>query len=195
MIKDKITKDLKIAISDSIKKTKDLNIEHGFFICQNKDGKLIPSETRCIGDKCGIRPSISPRPCQGEIQGFFHVHPQKDLLLDLEKKIGRNATEEDIKHLKFTDIKGVESRVQMPSHVDILMTLIKKCDKFWHGTACIAGDIEPDKVECWTVKKNAANFMNCLHARIDRSFDKNYNGSPKKWIRPLFDTEIIDLEE
>ena len=191
MIEDRITKGLKAAISNSIGRTEDTNKEQGFFICSNKDETLAPSRIRCEGEACQIKIKRSPRPCKGEIQGFFHTHPQK---LDFEKKIGMKVTDDERKNLTFADRKGVRGTAQTPSYSDVLTIFITKCEKYTNGTICTAGDLEPEKVGCWTAKKDSTNHMNCARARIDYMFKRQLEDSPKKWIRSLFDTEIINLK-
>ena len=39
-----------------------------------------------------------------------------------------------------------------PSYRDLLGTIISKYTNRTLGTTCISTDIEPDKVECWSVK-------------------------------------------
>ena len=191
MIKDKITQGLRAAMFNSTKKTEDTNKEQGFFICSNKDGTLAPSRIRCEGETCQIKVSRSPKPCPGEIQGFFHTHPQK---LGFEQKIGRKVTEEEKRHLTYTDSRGTESTAQMPSYLDVLVIFITKCERYTNGTICTAGDLEPDKVGCWTAKKDSTGHMSCARARVDKMLSRELGGSPKKWIRPLFDIETIDLK-
>ena len=192
MIKDKITQELRIAFAESIKKTEDSNKEHGFFICLNKDGKLTPSHIRCKGEECKIRVKRSQKWCQGEIHGFFHTHPQKSIL---EKKIGRKVSEEDKKNITIRDSRGTEITAQTPSYGDVLTIFITKCEKYTNGTICTAGDLEPDKVGCWTAKKDSTNFTNCTHARIDHFLNRKTDESPKRWIIPLFDIEDLDLKQ
>jgi hypothetical protein len=191
MIKDKITPELKKAFSESIKKTEESGNEHGFFMCINKDGKLSASRIKCEGDTCGITMRLSPEVCADKNQGFFHVHPGK---LRIERQIGRKVTEEDKKSIVITDRRGKITTVHTPSHSDVLTILLTKCDRLTEGTICTAGDIEPDKVECWTPKKGAANLITCSYAKRDNILTKEKDIRPKTWIKHLFNKEIIDLE-
>ena len=200
-IKDKIAPELKLAMLESIKKTEKSGNEHGFFMCIDKnkqlkleklpDGKLSASKTKCEGDTCGILLDIFPELCpEKKIQGLFHVHPQR---LSTETRLGRKLTEKDIKNMVIVDKKGNIITLQTPSHQDILLALLTKCEKSTDGTVCTASDIDPDKVECWTPKKGAANLVTCYYAKRDNTLTKEKDIGPKMWIKPLFDKEIINL--
>ena len=191
MIKDKISPQLKKAFSESIDKTKNTGREHGFFMCLND--KLFPSEVKCEGLMCGIVAEIKPETCPNKIQGFFHAHPHKPLL---EMMIGRKLSNIEIEQMRVKS-KEFEKRgitIQTPSHRDALTAFITKCEKRTEGTACIGSDLETGKVECWTPKKNADNLIICNIAKIDDKVTKEIGGMPKRWIRQLFDKEIINLE-
>lgn len=192
-IKDKITPQLKNAISDNIKKTKESGREHGFFMCIDKEEKLVASRIKCEGGQCGIVANRLLGTCPGKIQGFFHVHPQRSIL---EKMEGKKFTEDEVRYLVENYRKRKKDMTaQMPSHKDVLTTLMMKCEEYTEGTICTAGDLETDKVECWTSKKDVANFINCSRAKIDNILTRKMGIAPKKWIRPLFDIEIIDLNK
>ena len=62
-------------------------------------------------------------------------------------------------------------------------------------TVCIAGDIDPDKVGCWTPKRGVANLATCYYAKRDNTLTKEKDIAPKMWIKPLFNKEIIDLKK
>lgn len=192
-IKDKITPELKNAFLESIKKTKETDREHGFLICTDKEGKLSTSRRECEGDLCNIRIELTPGECPEKVQGFFHAHPQKLLL---EKFHNRKMTDEDVKRLiaKSRETFKPDITIQSPSHQDILTTLLSKCGKHIEGTVCTGSDLETDKVECWTIKRGAANFLTCKYAKIDSTSTKEIGIIPKKWIRPLFDKEMINLK-
>ena len=194
MIKDKISPGLKDAFSENIEKTLETGKEHGFYICADKEGKLTPSRVRCIGSQCSIVAERLPDMCPEKIQGFFHTHPQRSLL---EKIIDRKLTKEDMRILteqgkKLAKEKGLTA--QTPSHRDVLVFFISKCDNFSEGTVCIAGDMEPDKVGCWTPKKGAVNRLTCSYAKHDSKAKDKFGIGPKRWIKPLFDKEVINLE-
>lgn len=190
-IKDKITLGLKYAMINSIEKTKESGNEHGFLICKNKDGKLSASIEKCEGDSCGMDPGIYPELCpEKKIQGFFHVHPD---LSDKEEILGRKLTKEEAKNTIIMDEKGNIATPQTPSYVDVLTILLTKCKKITEGTICTVSDLDPDKVGCWTPRTDAANFATCYYAKKDNVWTENKNIVPKRWIRPLFNKEIIDL--
>lgn len=194
MIKDKITPELKNAFIESIDKTKNTDREHGFYICLDKDGKLSPSKHKCEGTMHCLTAKIKRDTCPGKIQGFFHVHPQK---LILEMALNRKLSDEEIKQMVSSAKERFGKKgfsVQSPSHVDVLNSLTNRCDGYMEGTTCTTSDLEADKVECWTPKKNAINFVTCSIAKLDNSLTKEIGGIPKKWIRPLFDKEMIDLK-
>lgn len=192
MIKDKITPELKKAFSESIKKTEDSGNEHGFFMCINKDGKLSPSQIKCEGNTCEINVRLSSEFCPGKNQGFFHVHPRK---LQYEKQIGRKLTEEDLKNITVTDEKGKITSIHTPSHADVLTIFLNKCNRLTEGTICTAGDLEPDKIECWTPKKGAVNLVTCHYANRENLSIKEKGIEPKMWIKHLFSKEVIDLKK
>jgi len=194
MIKDKITPELKNAFIESIGKTKATDREHGFYMCLDKDGKLSPSEDKCEGTTHCLNAEIKPDTCPGKIQGFFHAHPQR---LHLEIMLSRKLSDEELKFMvsktreRFIK-KGFS--VQSPSHIDVLNSFMDKCEKLTEGTTCTTSDLEADKIECWSPKKYAANFATCSIAKIDKTLGRGLGGKPKKWIKSLYDKEIIDLK-
>jgi hypothetical protein len=190
-IKDDITLGLKNAITDSIKKSFESGNEHGFLICKDKDGKLSASAKKCEGKSCDMKIDISPGLCpEKKIQGIFHVHPK---IPSLEKNLGRKATDDDIKNIFMTDEKGNIVSLQTPSYGDILKILLTKCNKSTEGTVCVAADADPNKVECWTPRRGAANFATCLYAKREDASAKITCIGPKMWTKSLFKKEIIDL--
>lgn len=192
-IKDKITPELKDAMLRNIKKTRESGNEHGFFMCADKDGKLSASRTKCEGDSCEIVLKVFPGLCpEKKIQGLFHVHPQ---IVSAEKLLGRRPTEDDIRDMVLIDKKGNRMIPQTPSHKDVLSILITKCEKSTEGTVCTVGDLEPNRVGCWTPKRGAANLATCYYAKIDNILTKEKGIGPKMWVRPLFEKEIIDLKK
>lgn len=192
-IKDKITSELKNAMMESIKKTKENGNEHGFFMCADKDGKLYPSREKCEGDSCGMDINIYPRLCpEKKIQGFFHVHPK---IPEIEKLLGRKFSKDDVKNMSVVDKKGNKGALQSPSHKDVSVILLTKCNKYTEGTVCTAADAESDKIECWSLKTGAANLATCYYAKRDSILEKDKGILPKMWIRPLFKKEAIDLKD
>lgn len=195
-IKDKITPQLKKAFSENIKKTIDTGREHGFYVCSDKEEKLTASRIRCAGSQCELVVERLPEMCPEKIQGFFHTHPQRSLL---EKMAHKKFSDKDIKFMVEESRKASEKTgitAHMPSHRDLLTMFITKCDKYSEGTMCTAGDMEPDKVECWTPKRGAANFITCRIAKIDSIISIKEPGiGPRKWIKHLFEKEVIDLNK
>ena len=192
-IKDKITPELKNSFSESIKKTKETDREHGFVMCADKEGKLSASKQKCEGDLCYITVEQIPEACPEKTQGFFHTHAQKLLL---EKLFDRKMTDEDVEELVAKSREPFRKKgitIQTPSHQDVLMTLLLKCEKQIEGTVCTGSDLETDKVECWTTKRSAANKLTCTYAKIDTVTTKEIGIQPKRWIRLLFDKERINL--
>ena len=191
MIKDKITPQLKKAFSESIDKTKNTHREHGFYMCIAD--RLFPSEIKREGSMCRIETDMKTGICPDKIQGFFHAHPHKPLL---EMMIGRKISDIEIKkiRIKSKEFEKLGITIQTPSHRDVLTAFITKCEKRTEGTTCTGSDLETNKVECWTPKKNADNFITCNIAKIDDKITKEIGGVPKRWIRRLFDKEIINLE-
>lgn len=152
------------------------------------------SRRKCEGDLCSITLEQIPEACPEKVQGFFHVRPQKPLL---EKLFNRKMTDEDVKELVAKSKEPFKKKgitIQTPSHQDALMTLLLKCEKQIEGTVYTGSDLETDKVECWTTKRGAANFLTCRYAKIDNVVTKEIGIEPKRWVRPLFNKEIIDLK-
>lgn len=195
MIKDKITPGLKKSFLENIKKTIDTGKEHGFFICEDNVKKLYASERRCEGSSCDIIADPMVGDCPGNIKGFFHVHPN---ITTIEKMYDIKFSKADIDNLiplskELSEIENIS--LQMPSHRDVLTSLLQKCRKETEGIVCTASDMETDKVECWIPKKNAANFVTCGYAKIDNIMTKETMNYPKMWIKPLFIKEVIHLDE
>jgi len=144
---------------------------------------------------CHIIADPIPGECPGKIKGFFHVHPH---IAAFEKILDRKFTQAKIDKLisfskEFSKKQNIS--LQIPSHRDLLTALFQKCERKTDGITCIASDIETEKIECWTTKKNAANFVTCNLAKIDNKLTKEVGGYPKMWIKPLFHKEVINLDE
>jgi hypothetical protein len=195
LIKDKITPELKRSFLETIEKTRNSGKEHGFFICEDKDDKLHASDRKCEGSLCSIIVDPKIGDCPGKIKGFFHAHPH---ITTLEKTYGIKFSQTDIKEL-ISMSKELSKRenisLQIPSHRDVLTSLLQKCIRKTEGTVCTATDMEKDKIECWTPKRNAANFITCGYAKIDDTKTEDIGEYPKMWIKPLFDKEVIRLDE
>lgn len=83
--KDKITPGLKYAMLNSVKKTKESGNEHGFLICEDKDGKWSASGTKCDGDSCGIILKKKEDCMPLKKIGSFHTHiKNEEVLLSLQ---------------------------------------------------------------------------------------------------------------
>lgn len=172
MIKDKISPALKNALIESIDKTKTTHREHGFYICSDRDGKLSSSKDRCEGTAHCLISEIKTDTCPGKIQGFFHAHPQRLLL---EELLNRKLSDEEIKQMVSSAKVSFGKKgfsVQSPSHRDIISSFLNKCEKYTEGTTCTTSDLETDKIECWTPKKNVTNFVTCYIAKIDSAKTK-----------------------
>lgn len=194
MIKDKITPELKNAFLESIKKVKETEKEHGFLMCADKEGKLSVSERECKGNLCYVVVDQIPGACPEKVQGLFHIHAQKPIL---EMMFDRKMTDKDVEELVAKSKEPFKKKgitLQTPSHQDVLTTLLSKCEKQIEGTICTGSDLETDKLECWTTKIGAANKLTCTYAKIDSKITKEMFIEPKRWIRPLFDKEIINLK-
>lgn len=180
---------------ETIKKTKNTGEEHGFFICEDKEEKLHASDRKCEGSSCGIIAYPTTGDCPGKIKGFFHVHPN---IAKFEKTYNLKFSQTDIEQIVSMSkelSKREDISLQIPSHRDVLTSLLQKCSKKTEGTVCIASDMEKDKIGCWIPKKNAANFITCGYAKIDDAKNEKMKKYPKMWIKALFNKEIINLDE
>lgn len=156
---------------------------------------MYASERRCEGSSCNIIAEPITGECHIKVKGFFHVHPQ---IAEFEKMLRMKFTQADIdKIISFSKefSKKEDISLQTPSHRDLLAALIQKCQGKTEGTTCIAADLEADKVECYSPKKNAANFVTCNYAKIDNIITKEVGGYPKMWIKPLFHKEVIHIDK
>jgi hypothetical protein len=193
-MKDKITQELKKSFLEAIKKTADTGKEHGFFICEDKEGKLYASNRKCEGSSCDIIAYPTAGECSGKINGFFHAHPN---ISTIEKFYNIKLSQDEIYELISISkelSKKENISIQTPSHRDVLTSLLQKCQKETEGTVCTASDMEKDKIECWTPRKHAANFITCGYAKIDDARIRDLGIYPKTWIKPLFKKELIDLK-
>ena len=199
MIRDKITPQLRKRFLQDIKKTKDTGKEHGFHLCIENSAKLSAGNT-CVGDECGIKfqqPSLS---CPGrKVQGEFHTHPY---LADVRKQfnIPFKGSDEllDASVISFLEKKGPIHT--LPSHSDTIDAILGKCAKKMEGTICIASDLDPTRLECWTIKNiDEGDCIRALAERLSPSEEveegeKGKSTLPHKWVKHLFDVEIIDLK-
>lgn len=211
MIKGKITSELRYRFIDDIKRSKESGKERGFFLCQNKEGKLIPSKS-CEGTECDIHLGDPRTGCPHETTtyGEFHTHPylhsakqelriegkispNEELRIDekLRIKMSKNIREY---HEKITGVKGIT--INTPSYTDVLKALLAKSIDVTNGTVCTSTDIETNKVECWTIKDLGKDKLKRLAIIGMTELDKvKPKGSElmKKWIDDISDRETIEL--
>ena len=202
MIEDKITPQLRKRFLQEIKKTRDTGKEHGFHLCIENNTKLSAGNT-CIGDECSIKFQSPDLSCPGrKVQGEFHTHPY---LKDVKKQFNitfktsnKRDTLLDAAVRSFLEEKGPIHTT--PSHSDTIDTILGKCSKKLEGTVCIGSDLDQNRVECWTTKN--IDEGDCIRAMVDRSSpseeeegEEEKSTLPHKWVKPLFDVEIIDLKD
>ena len=195
MIKDKINPELRKRFLQEIKKSKETDVERGFHICIEKDGKLSAGDT-CVGDKCSLKfPHVSIS-CPGKkVQGDFHTHPY---LSDVRKEFGityMKASDQLIKSAVciFLEERGITPTI--PTQGDAISAILGKCSKRTNGTTCIGSDLDESKIECWTVKKDIGDG-DCFTAFMEQISPKETGSKlPKDWIIPLFDKEMINLKK
>lgn len=196
MIKNRITPEIKKAFLEELKKTRDSGKEQGFLIClendNNKNGRLSISKKRCIGDECGFVIKDVTEYCPDKVQGAFHTHPN---FINIERFYGRKPTEKETERAVKLYRKGFEKEgvnLTTPSHHDVVNTLMSQCIGESEGTVCTGNDLELEKVECWTVKGEKIKIRDCSRAKEE--FEERIAEQPRKWIKPLFDREIINLK-
>ena len=196
MIKNRITSEIKNAFLEERKKTRDSGKEQGFLICLdkkiNKNGKLFVSEKRCTGNECGFVIDNIHEYCPDKVQGAFHTHPY---FINVERFYGRKPTEKEtdsaIKlYKKHFDRKGIN--LTTPSHHDLVDTLLSQCVGESEGTVCTGNDLDLEKVECWSVKSEKVKVKDC--AQANQEHKERIAEQPRKWIKPLFDREVINLK-
>lgn len=211
MIKDKITPELRSRFIEDIKLSKESGKERGFFLCQNKESKLIPSKS-CEGTECDIHLGDSSICCPPDTKtyGEFHTHPYlysvkkelrregkilpgEELTIDekLRIKMGKNIRES---HERITGVKG--TTINTPSYTDVLKALLAKSINITNGTVCTSTDVETNKVECWTIKDLGKDKLRRLAIIGMAELDKiKPEGSElmKKWIDDISDRETIEL--
>ncbi len=211
MIKGKITSELRYRFIDDIKRSKESGNERGFFLCENKEGKLIPSKS-CEGTECDVHLG-DPRtgcPSGTKTYGDFHIHtylhnakkelkrtkkilPNEELRIDKELKIkmSKNIKEN---HERITGVKGIT--INTPSYTDVLRALLAKSINITNGTVCTSTDAETSKIECWTIKDLGKDKLKKLAIIGMSEPDKvKPEGSQltKKWIDDISDRETIEL--
>ena len=192
-IRDKVTPELKRRFREEIKKTTLTNKERGFLICSDEEGKLSATSASCEGEECEISGlQLLAFQCPYKIQGDFHTHAGIDKAKKLfETKYNRKISTEEAKKIISDTAKKIGINVTSPSHGDLLNTLIKKYKDIDMGTACIGTDIDPNVVECWSIK-NDVEKKDYIRASVEVNTSLT-NDILQYWIKPFFDTEIIEL--
>ena len=210
MLKDKISPALKNRFLEEIKKSGESNKERGFLLCLSEKGHIYPTRT-CEGTECDItlwKTMVGEGRCTGEVQGEFHTHPVRTTLTGSVKGIlGFTPEEESIKKAVIDILQkkhkeeGIDITLQTPSYRDVLNAVLTKCIGFTNGTSCIGTDIEDDRIECWTVKKDistkdmkdACDKANSEIKEEERERKEDFVPI-KRWVKPIFDREVISLK-
>lgn len=200
MIKDKITPQIKNRLLEEIRISKANGRERGFFLCKD-DKEIIPSRT-CEGDECSLvveDPSII---CPKGLIGNIHIEPyvsatkrdyQKKriiipsddvLKLNIEKKLRKKHEEKDLGELSPVS----------PSYLNTLNILLLKCFKNIDTFTCVTSDLDENKMECWTPKKDIRKGQ-CVRSLYEQKkvLREKERLFPKKWITSLFTKEVIQL--
>lgn len=192
MIKDKITSELKNRLKQEIDNTIEDGKEHGFLLCSGKKEKL--SATRSVvGDNNLFLKPLKDQ-CDFKIQGDFHTHPHANYAKKFfDKQLRREIPIEDVKNGLTDAAKKKNISLTEPSYGDILGTMVLNYKKEILGTTCVGTDIEPEKVECWSIKGNVKKED--FDKVVEELDSPAVNSNPLKWVRPLFEKEIIDLRD
>lgn len=209
MIKDKITKELRSRFIEDIKRSIESGKERGFFLCENKEEKLIPSKS-CEGTECDIHLGDPRKGCPSETTtyGEFHTHPY---LYSVRQELRREGYpkaefrfDEELKKIISKNIRDAHERIGVkgitintPSYTDIMRALLAKFINVTNGTVCTSTDIETNKVECWTIKDLGRDELQKLAIIGMSELDKvKPKGSEliKKWIDNVSERETIDLK-
>ena len=197
MIKDKISPELKKKFKHTIKKTIDTGKEQGFLLCKdNKDNGSLYASKSSIDGEGELNFAKIKSECPIKIQGDFHTH---SYLPDIKSRLKEgfpkeNFPEDKIRGITIQLYNRKNMSVTEPSHGDLLGVLVLKSKNKIVGTTCSTSDTEPDITECWTAKENIdKKYYN--RANIEIEDPRLIRNSPHKWIRPLFNKEIIDLKK
>lgn len=211
MIKDKITPELRSRFIEDIRRSKESGKERGFFLCQNKEGKLIPSKS-CEGTECNIHLGDPRTGCPSETTAYgeFHTHPYLYSAKQELRREGKISSKEELRideklrirmdknirefHERITGVKGMT--INTPSYTDVLKALLAKSINLTNGTVCTSTDVETNKVECWTIKDLGKDKLRQLAIIGMTELDKvKPKGSElmKKWIDDISDRETIEL--
>lgn len=205
MIKDIITPQVKNKLLEDIRISKVNGRERGFFLCKDEKGEIIPSRS-CEEEQCTVAIESPFIICPGGLKGNVHIEPhiamikkeyQKKRMIIPPDNILKLKIEQNLRK-KHEEKSLAELPIITPNYIDTLNSLLLKCFKNIDATTCIVSDLDEDKVECWTPKKEIKKGQ-CVRAlydqrRILRKEREKENIFPKKWIVPLFDKETIYLK-
>lgn len=209
LIEDKITKDTYRHMYESIKKTQDTSLEHGFLLCKN--GEIYSNKsTECVGTTCDITiKGTCSQPIGKPRQGDFHTHPYlkkeyENYLLwnsrgssfgfnkDGERiNAPRGLTREQLG--KWLSNHNSYLKYSGPSHSDLVVELERAYNGISEGTSCMAPDIDPNLLECWTANKGVVT-RNDVQKALD-SYEANRHKPAQKWLEDIFIFEPIKLED
>lgn len=193
MIKDKITPEIKDKFIDAISRTIKTGREHAFIMCRDEKEELIPRPI-CEGKECVVTME-SPKLCLPfRTQGNFHTHADvtvaRRMFKDAKGKFPRELLIDYIKDV--ADSEGID--ITTPSHGDLINTLVNKCMRRTEGTVCVASDAIPERADCYTANSKITED-DCNTAKISLFTTRTEDsGTPRQWIKSLFDKEIIDLK-
>lgn len=201
MIADKITPVLKNRFRKEIRLTMETGKERGFFICKDENGNLAPSKRTCQGTECEVSLKDPRGACPVKIQGDFHTHPDLAITKIYLKEQGRKIDTDDVLKIQIRKAKkDIQERLGIkglptvtPSYTDTLKSLLINCGSDIEATSCVGSDLEDDKVECWTPKKDI-KLADCEKAEKEYGKVKGKSLSPRKWVVDLFEKETIDLK-
>lgn len=192
MIKDKITTDLKSRFKEEILNSRNDGIERAFFLCLNK--KLHASKT-CLGSRCNVTLNRPKDACPGKVQGDFHTHPALNFIKEtLKERNVKIPPDTKIIDTIIGDLKSKGFTPQAPSHEDLLFGLNMQYFGDSNGTTCVGVDYDDTKVECWTPKHVPHEAYIKANDELVKK-EKGLEDLPKKWIRSLYEKEIIYLED
>jgi hypothetical protein len=195
MIKDKISPELKKRFKEEIKRSIFTGKEQGFLLCKDNKDTLNTSKSSIEGEG-ELNFSKIKYECPIKIQGDFHTHVH---MPDIKSRLKEGFPKENfpegvIRNITIQLYNRKNISVTEPSHGDLLGVLVLKNKNMIVGTTCSSSDTEPDIVECWTVKENI-NKKHYDRADKEITDSRLVRNSPREWIRPLFDKEIIDLRK
>jgi len=192
MIKDKITLELKNRIKQEIDNTTKDGKEHGFLICSDKNEKLSTTKSITGDGHLFFKPLKSQ--CNFKIQGDFHTHPHaNNAKRFFKKRLGKEIPIEEVKEGLKDAAKKKNIPLTEPSYGDILGAMILNYNNEILGTTCVGTDIEPEKVECWSIKDRIKKED--FDKAVGELDSPAVNSNPLKWVRSLFDKDVINLVE